>query len=188
MGDHALGCLKTSDRIARHNLLRDVLFDSAASAALAPVREEKNLLPGRAAPPGDIFLRHWSGGKDCAWDVTVTSPLAASHVAGAATEAGHALRKACERKVNGAADACREQGIVFLPLAVETLGGLHKTAVQQMKRMAAALARHTGQEESVTTSHLFQRFSLNLMRGNAGMMTTRIPEDDFPQAQVDGVA
>ena len=34
MGDHTLGCLKTSDRIARHNLLRDVLFDSAASAAL----------------------------------------------------------------------------------------------------------------------------------------------------------
>ena len=87
------------------------------------------------------------------------------------------MRKACERKVNGAADACREQGIVFLLLAVETLGGLHKTAVQQMKRLAAALAGHTGQEES-----------LNLMRGNAGMMTTRSPVDDFPQAQVDGVA
>ena len=146
------------------------------------------MLPGRAARPGDIFLRHWSGGKDCAWDVTVANSLAPSHVAGAATEAGSALRKACERKVNGAAEACRDQGIVFLPLAVETLGGLHKTAVQQMKRLAAALARHTGQEESVTTSHLFQRFSLNLMRGNAGMMTTRSPVDDFPQAQVDGVA
>ena len=119
MGDHALGCPKTSDRIARHNLLRDVLFDSAVSAALGPVREEKSLLPGRAARPGDIFLRHWSGGKDCAWDVTVANSLAPSHVAGAAAEAGSALRKACEKKVNGAAEACREQGIVFLPLAVE---------------------------------------------------------------------
>ena len=188
MGDHALGCPKTSDRIARHNLLRDVLFDSAVSAALGPVREEKSLLPGRAARPGDIFLRHWSGGKDCAWDVTVANSLAPSHVAGAAAEAGSALRKACERKVNGAAEACREQGIVFLPLAVETLGGLHKTAVQQMKRLAAALARHTGQDKSIATSHLFQRYSLNLMRGNAAMMTTRNPDDDFPQAQIDGVA
>ena len=158
---------------------------SSVSAALGPVREEKSLLPGRAARPGDIFLRHWSGGKDCAW---VTNSLAPSHVAGAATEAGSALRKACERKVNRAAEACRDQGIVFLPLAVETLGGLHKTAVQQMKRLAAALARHTGQDESIATSHLFQRFSLNLMRGNAAMMTTRIPDDDFPQAQIDGVA
>ena len=140
------------------------------------------------ARPGDIFLRHWSGGKDCAWDVTVANSLAPSHVAGAATEAGSALRKACERKVNGAAEACRDQGIVFLPLAVETLGGLHKTAVQQMKRLATALARHTGQDESIATSHLFQRYSLNLMRGNAAMMTTRSPDDDFPQAQIDGVA
>ena len=161
---------------------------SSVSAALGPVREEKSLLPGRAARPGDIFLRHWSGGKDCAWDVTVANSLAPSHVAGAAAEAGSALRKACERKVNGAAEACRDQGIVFLPLAVETLGGLHKTAVQQMKRLAAALARQTGQDESIATSHLFQRYSLNLMRGNAAMMTTRIPDDDFPQAQIDGVA
>ena len=46
MGDYALGCVRTSIRIARHNLLRDVLFDSAASAALGPVREGKNLLRG----------------------------------------------------------------------------------------------------------------------------------------------
>ena len=51
-----------------------------------------------------------------------------------------------------------------------------------------ALARHTGQDESIATSHLFQRYSLNLMRGNAAMMTTRSPDDDFPQAQIDGVA
>jgi len=116
------------------------------------------------------FLRHWSSGKDAALDVTVTNSLASSHVAGTAAE------------------ACRDQGIVFLPLAVETLGGMHKVAVQQVKQLAAALARHTGQLESTTTSHLFQRFSLNLMRGNSVMLTTRAPNDDFPQAQVDGEA
>ena len=188
MGDHALGCAMTRDRIARHNLLRDVLYETAASAALGPVREEKNLLPGRAARPGDIFLRHWSSGKDAALDVTVTNSLASSHVAGTAAEAGSALNKVVKRKVDGAAEACRDQGIVFLPLAVETLGGMHKVAVQQVKQLAAALARHTGQLESTTTSHLFQRFSLNLMRGNSVMLTTRAPNDDFPQAQVDGEA
>ena len=49
MGDHSLGCPKTSDRIARHNLLGDVLFETAASADLGPTKEEKYLLPGTIA-------------------------------------------------------------------------------------------------------------------------------------------
>ena len=64
MGDHSLGCPKTSDRIARHNLLRDVLFDTAASADLGPTKEEKNLLPGTIARPGDVTIRRWCSGKD----------------------------------------------------------------------------------------------------------------------------
>ena len=57
MGDHSLGCGKTSDRIARHNMLRDVLFETAASADLAPSKEEKHLLPGTVARPGDVTIR-----------------------------------------------------------------------------------------------------------------------------------
>ena len=38
MGDHALGCPRTSDRIARHNMIRDVLYEAAASADLGPSR------------------------------------------------------------------------------------------------------------------------------------------------------
>ena len=57
MGDHALGCAKHGDRIARHDQLRDVLYEAAASAALAPVKEERHLLPGTAARPGDVMIR-----------------------------------------------------------------------------------------------------------------------------------
>ena len=147
MGDHALSCAQYGDRIARHNLLRDILFETAASAALAPAREGRHLLPGREARPADILLPRWSNGKDAALDVTVTSSLASSHVAGGAASAGAALEKAYSRKVQGAAEACRQQGHAFVPLAMETLGGLHKVMVAQVKMLAAALARHTGQEE-----------------------------------------
>ena len=51
MGDHALACSRYSDRIVRHNHLRDLLFETAASAALGPVREGRFLLPGTAAKP-----------------------------------------------------------------------------------------------------------------------------------------
>ena len=91
---------------------------------------------------GSIFLEYQTYTSAHPFD-TLVSGLA---------EAGSALDKVVKKKVDGAAEACRDQGIVFLPLAVETLGGMHRGTVQQVKQLTAALARHTGQEESITTS------------------------------------
>ena len=122
MGDHSLGCGKTGDRIARHNMLRDVIFEAAASADLGPKKEESHLLPGTIARPGDVTIRRWSNGRDAAIDVTVTSPLAASNVEGA-VEPGASLTKAVQRKLRDTEEACRLEGLEFLPFAVETLHG-----------------------------------------------------------------
>ena len=54
-------------------------------------------------------------GKDGAIDVTVTSPLAASNVADAAAKPGASLGKACARKKRETAEACRAEGLVFIP-------------------------------------------------------------------------
>ena len=59
----------------RHDQLRDVLYEAAASPALAPFKEAAHLLPGAAARPGDILIRSWAEGKDGALDVTVTGLL-----------------------------------------------------------------------------------------------------------------
>ena len=83
---------------------------------------------------------------------------------------------------------CRQQGLAFVPLAMEALGGLHKVTVAQVKMLAAALARHTGQEEGEAKRHLFQRLSLGLMRGNATMLVCRGPDGDHPAGEVDGIA
>ena len=94
--------------IARHDQLLDVLYEAASGASLAPVREERHLLPGSAARPGDLLIRRWADGKDAAIDVTVTVPLARFNVAAAADEAFN-------RKVQGTAQACQDQGIAFFP-------------------------------------------------------------------------
>ena len=133
------------------------------------------------------MIRRWSNGKDGAIDVTVTSPLASSNVAGAAAEAGASLTKACMRKTRDTADACRREGLVFLPFALETLGGFHSGAVTQVKLLASALARSRGSEEGEATSQLFGRLSLNLMRGNALMLSSRHQDEDIPPPEVDGV-
>ena len=79
------------------------------------------------------------------------------------------------------------EGFVFLPFALETLGGLHSGAISQVKQLAAALARCKGSEEGEVTSQLFGRLSLTLMRGNALMLSTRCQDVDFPLPEVDGI-
>ena len=93
---------------------------------------------------GDMIARHdlirrWADGKDAAIDVTVTVPLAA------------AADEAFNRKVQGTAQACQDQGIAFFPVAMETLGGFHRVATEQVKRIGAALARHQGSDERVAS-------------------------------------
>ena len=60
--------------------------------------------------------------------------------------------------------------------AAEALGGWHPLAVEQVKKLGAALARQTGEEEVVLRSQLFQKLSLVLMKGNAAIFSNRIPD------------
>ena len=62
-------------------------------------------------------------------------------------KAGHALSVAYDRKIAGAAEACSQAGIALIPLAVGSLGGWLPVAVEEVKRMAKALARPAGTRE-----------------------------------------
>ena len=157
-------CGTGGESISRHNALRDAIFDTAASAGLAPLKEERALLPGNNRRPADILLRHWCGGKDAALDVTITHPLKSDTRAGAALTPGHAASVTFENKMRGAAELCRTEGLAFVPIVAESF---HPVAIEQLKRIASALARHTAQEDSEAIHHLLSRCSPLLQRGTA---------------------
>ena len=75
LGDHAMCCGTGGERIARHNHLRDAIFDTAAAAGLGPVKEGRFLLPGCDRRPADVLLHNWAQGRDAALDVTVVTPM-----------------------------------------------------------------------------------------------------------------
>ena len=52
----------------------------------------------------------------------------------AAEVAGHALQAAHKRKLDKSREPCNRQGIVFLPLAVESLGAWYPLAVKEVKK------------------------------------------------------
>ena len=143
------------------------------------------ILPGGDRRPADIYLPSWAEGRDAALDVTVINPLQQATVAEAAVTPGHSLSVAFERKMRGAADDCARQGVSFVPMAFESLGGWHKTAEQQVKRLAQAVARQTGRDESECCSQATSRLSLLLMKGNAAILSNRIPA--APDAPIDGL-
>ena len=184
LGDHGLVCGTGGERISRHNSLRDALFDTAASAGLSPTKEARGLLPGSARKPGDVFLPHWSGGRDAALDVTITHPLQDQTVAQAAVTPGHAMTVAYERKMRGAGELCRQEGLAFIPIVAESLGGLHDIATKEIRKIGAALARHTGEDEGQTVAHLFTRCAILIQRGLAALLVNRIP--DYPPATISG--
>ena len=128
----------------------------------------------------------------------------------AATTPGHALTVAYNRKIAAAAVACASQGISFIPLACESLGGMHKRAVAEGKKLAAALARHSGRKrvspadtyplDGLATPHaggialpsrlvpqrcyLSSCLSSLLQRGNVAILLNRILQ--YPPGAVDG--
>ena len=132
LGDHGMVCGTGGESISRHNALRDAIFDTGASAGLAPLKEERALLPGNNRRPADILLRHWCGEKDAALDVTITHPLKSDTRAGATLTPGHAASVTFENKMRGVDELCRTEGLAFVPIVDESLGGFQPVAIEQL--------------------------------------------------------
>ena len=179
---HPVMCLGTSgEKIARHNLLRDAVFHTATSANLAPLKEERALLPGTDCRPADVLVPHWGpSGKDLAIDVTIVNPLRLDLAARSATEPGLGLTTAFNTKYRRYGESCEGEGISFCPFVLDTFGAWHERAVGETKKLGQALARATGQPDSQVVGHLFQRPSFLAMRGSSILLVNRIPVADDP--------
>ena len=105
-GDHQVGCGGNGDHIARYNAIRDVLFNAAQSAALAPTKEAPNLVLDFSTRPADILLPNWCRGRPAALDVSVISPLQQLTLFEAASSPGHTLSVGVRRKLTSNLPSC----------------------------------------------------------------------------------
>ena len=78
-------------------------------------------------------------------------------------------------------DLCRQQGIKFIPIVAETLGGWDKVAIAEVKKLMAAKVRHLGGDEDEETKYTFSKLSILLMKGNAAILANRIPCDEIEE-------
>ena len=70
---------------------------------------------------------------------------------------------------------CRSAGASFVPLAVESLGCWSHEAALQISRIGRLVGQRLGTTPAEAVSHLFQRLSICLWRGNASMWARRLP-------------
>jgi len=96
-GLHAMVCKKAPGRIARHQVLNDIIWRSLGSASIPATKEPSGLVNQDGERPDGLTLITWQGGKFLAWDVTVVSTLAQSYVDRAATGVGMVAELAAER-------------------------------------------------------------------------------------------
>ena len=101
-----------------------------------------------------------------------------------ATDPGYSLRFAYDNKMRGTADLCHQQGIEFVPIVANSVGGWHKEALTQFHKLGSALSRNTGTEESVCIGQIITRSSLLLQKGLSALILNRSP--NLPPAAISG--
>jgi len=87
-GLHVTVCKKAPGRIARHEVLNDIIWRFLGSAGIPASKEPSGLVRQDGKWPNGLTLMTWQGGKSLAWDVTVGSTVAQSYVDRAATSVG----------------------------------------------------------------------------------------------------
>ena len=184
LGDHAISCGIGKERIARHNHVRDALHQAAVQARLDPTKEPDGLLPGSDDRPADFLIPYWSGGRDTAVDFTAVNPLQAALVRKSSEDGGSAVEHAHRGKVRKYGERCAVEGIVFVPLSVDTLGGWHPSALAFLVRLGRQVASNVGREGQDVVRHLRQRLAVLLVRHNVAMLCARTPT--FPPPEADG--
>ena len=96
--------------------------------------------------------------KDDCFSVSPASSSVHLHISAlAAKEGGIAVILCCTRCVRGASSS--------------------KVAVEEIKKLATAKARHAGGEEEEQIWRAFTKLSVLLMRGNAAILANRIPAE-----------
>ena len=123
-GNHAMECLGGSDRIGRHNAIRDILEGAGKEAGLGPVKEKVGVFANNQQKPADIYLPGFFLGQDACVDVTVRSPLVSTVVGRAALTSLVAASVGVEEK-RAKYGHMLPNNVVLRVVALETFGGCH---------------------------------------------------------------
>ena len=139
-------------------LLHDTIRDGVGQA----YRQQHNLPAAERTIP-DLLIS--LDNKMFLCDVTVVDTLAETNLATAGRGAGWLADEAAERKVAKYQHTAEAMGAVHLPFAVETTGGLSKSAQQLIAAIQYSAGQHcTWREQTAIGAHLVNAIAIAVQR------------------------
>ena len=167
-GYHALVC--RGHMMARHNTVRDALYDLMVKARFDPVKDAAvtclGMQAGRptAYRPADIFVAGDDFDRDCV-DVTVVSPLVTNNQR--EVEVGKAAQSAEDRKIAKHRTACEAAGYGFKAFALDVFGVMGKESSGLLRRVRNKMVRETCCAPYKATAICLRRISMSVQLGVA---------------------
>ena len=147
-------------------------------------RETNSLFPPDLVDPGsnrrrpaDVYVPSWQAGRPAALDIAVTSPQRADALLGASQRSG-AAAEGCEQQKRthlGTEQDCNSAGISFIPVVLETSGGLGPSAMHVVKTMAKSTIDAHNDGKNILRSHL-EVLCTAVRRANARAVLRRNPD------------
>ena len=111
-------------RHSRHSQANDLIKRALPSAQVPALREPPGLSRQDGKRPDGLTLLPWAQGRSLVWDFTCSDTVAPSHINQTSQEAGRAAAQAEKKKLMHY-EALAASGFTVMPVAVETLGGIH---------------------------------------------------------------
>jgi hypothetical protein len=172
LGLHCFVCRKGNGKQTRHSLFNDVIWRSFLRAKIQASKEPLGTFRDNKRPDG-VTLTPWLRGKCVAWDVTVADTFANSYLPLTATRAGAAAERAALNKHTKYEHFKNTYN--FVPLACEVTGAWSIESIAFIDDLAKRIYAVTGDKRE--KSHLFQRLSIAIQRGNAACVQCCFPEN-----------
>ncbi|RKP17394.1 hypothetical protein ROZALSC1DRAFT_24249 [Rozella allomycis CSF55] len=167
LGDHASIC---------QGIMLFVIscFSWLQQAKLAPRKEVPGLLSEDGSKPADIMIPFIQGVPNQCIDVTVVSPFVESVIKKFAVEGGAAAKNACLLKRRKYEDRCRNQGLTFCTLCLETTGGMDEASCDLLTKLVQSLCHSQDHAIDSAIFHWRSRISFAVMKLTASMILRRL--------------
>ena len=182
-GDHAVKCATGPTRIARHDGVNLAWFYIVRAAGFHPILEQ-HLDPDSKRRSADTFVPNWTAGSGCAHDWVIPHVMQNRALKHRNANPSEAVRVAEVRKKSGAAEECAKRGIDFLPLALDTFGGLGMLAMKAIRKVVAEMRVRRGKLSGISEGRITQRLRCAMLKGIVAQLLVR--EGPSPNAQMVG--
>ena len=175
LATHHLSCRFSAGRHSRHASLNQIVKQALSTVNIPSTLEPTGLSRDDGKRPDGMTLTPFHQGNYLVWDVTCVDRLASSYRPMSTTE-GPTIAKQAEirksLKYSGVIDS--RNSVVFIPLAIETLGGLGSETLDFIRILSMFLP---ADDRLRFTTHLRQRLGIAVQIGNAASIQAAIKPD-----------